>query len=47
MTVYHIFFKNWLVAIGGQDIIVAIIGWTINIAALIYVRKLIKYNTLS
>ena len=47
MTVYHIFFKNWLVAIGGQGIIVAIIGWTINIAVLIYVRKLIKYNTLS
>lgn len=47
MTVYQIFFQNWLATIGGPGLIGVIIGWTINIAILIYVRNLIKYNVLN
>lgn len=47
MTVYHIFFKNWLGAIGGPGLIGAIIGWAISIAIIIYVRKLINRDILN
>jgi hypothetical protein len=47
MTVYHIFFKNGLGAIGSPGLIGAIIGWAISIAIIIYVRKLINRDILN
>ena len=46
MTVYHIFFKNWLAAIGGPGLIGVIIGWGTSVAIIIYARKLIKKDIL-
>lgn len=47
MTVYHIFFKNWLAAIAGPGLIGAIIGWGIAIATILYARKLIRAEILN
>lgn len=46
MTVYHIIFKNWLVAIGGPGLVGTLIGWIISISIILYSNKLIKREIL-
>jgi hypothetical protein len=46
LTVYQIFTKNWLGAIGGPGLIGAIIGWGISIAVILYAKRLIDRGVL-
>ena len=46
VTVYQIFAKKWLGAIGGPGLIGVVIGWGINIAIIVYSRRLISRGVL-
>ena len=46
LTVYQIFTKDWLGAIGGPGLIGAAIGWSLNIAVIIYAKRLINRGVL-
>ncbi len=46
LTIYQIFTKNWLGAIGGPGLIGAIIGWGISIAVIVYAKRLIDRGVL-
>ena len=46
LTVYQVIVKNWLGVIGGPGLVGAIIGWGINMAIIIYSRRLISRGVL-
>jgi hypothetical protein len=46
LTVYQIFAKNWLGAIGGPGLVGAVIGWGISIAIISYSKRLISRGVL-
>ena len=46
LTIYQIFTKDWLNAIGGPGLIGAAIGWGLTMAVIIYAKRLINRNIL-
>ena len=45
-TAYNIFVNNWLAAVGGTGLIVALVGWAVNIVIIVYVWFLFRKGVL-